>query len=145
MFEVAVGDDPIRVVVGDKTALDVFREGLSPEVGCTVVVEVDPAHTGLGGVRRAQDGRFLRDNFGKVSRAVTQAGGKAAECLETISHEAIHSDPIALGLVLGPLEGAEQASRTRDGYRDKPKAAEEASPLLVVDSLEVGEFFKDLG
>lgn len=131
--------------MGDETTLDVFREGLSPDVRSAAVVEVYSPHARLGGISRAQDGWFLGDDFGQVCRAVAQTGGEAAECVQAIPYEAVDPDPVSLGFVLGPLQGAEQASRSGDGDRDKPEASEEAGPLLVVDAFQVSEFFEDLG
>ena len=68
MFEVAVGDSTPRVVEGNEATLDVLGEGLSPDVGGTSGVKVDPTHAGFGCIGSTEETGVLRDNLGEVGR-----------------------------------------------------------------------------
>lgn len=115
LFQVAVGDGPVEVFEGDQVSLDVSRERVAPDVALAGVVEVDASHAGLGCVRGSQEGRFLWHHFGEVSRSAAKVGGQAGEGGEAVTHEGGDADPVAGCLVLGPLQGAEEAGGARDG------------------------------
>ena len=63
VFEVAVGDRAARIVSTDHLSADVLREGATPDEGLASGVEVQTSHANLGGVRRAQERRFLGNNL----------------------------------------------------------------------------------
>ena len=144
VLQVAVRDRSSAVVSGHYEALDGGREGSAPQVGLPFRIEVDSTHARLGCVSGTQEGRFLGHDLGQVSGALAEAGGETAEGVEAVSDEGVDADPVSFGLVLRPLQCAEQAAGSGDGDRDEAKLAEDAGPLLGADALGVGHFFEDV-
>jgi hypothetical protein len=129
VFQVTVCHRASRVGKGDQALLDSVGERfLSPDVPLPRGIEVDATHAHLRGVGRAQESGLLGHNLGQVGRAVAEAGGQSAEGVQALPDEAVDADPVALGLVVGPLQGREQAAGPGDGYRDKPQLAKDAGP-----------------
>jgi hypothetical protein len=75
--------------------------------------------------------------------STAQAGCESTEGVEAVADKAVDPDPVTLGLVLRPLQCAEETSGARDGYRDETQLAKIASPLLGVDPLEGGKLLED--
>lgn len=123
VFKVTVRHGARGIVKGHQTALHRVREGLPPHQGLTPGVEVDSSHSWLGGVGGSQESWFLGHNLGKVRRAVAEAGGKAAEGVQALAYEAVDTHSVSLGLVLGPLQGREEAAGAGDGNSHEAELA----------------------
>ena len=67
MFQVTVGDGSGRVGGGYDGGLDIRREGHSPQVGLSNMVEEDTTHAGLGSIRGTEESGSLGDDLCKVS------------------------------------------------------------------------------
>jgi hypothetical protein len=119
VFQVAVRDVPGRVVLGHQPALHDVGEGFSPDVGIAHAVKVHSAHAVLRSIRGPQQGRRLGHDLREARGPVAQAGRESAERVEAVSDETVDTDPVSLGLVLRPLQRAEQARGTGDGDRHK--------------------------
>jgi hypothetical protein len=70
LFQVTVGDGAGEVVSGDQLGGHFGGEGVAPDIGPILGVEVDSSHAHLGGVGGSQERGFLGDNFGEVRGAV---------------------------------------------------------------------------
>ena len=64
VLQVAVGDFAVRVGDRHQALLDGRGKREAPHEGLAVLVEVDAAHAGLGGVGRPEVGRVLADDLG---------------------------------------------------------------------------------
>ena len=84
MLEVAVGDATGWVVGGDQVPLHVQRKRVTPEVRLVFVVEVDPTHAHLGGVRSAGERGFFGDYLSEVGCPVAQASSERGECVDVV-------------------------------------------------------------
>ena len=73
----------------------------------------DSSHAGLGCVRSAQEGGFLRYDLGKVSGTVAQAGGQGGEGVDVAAQAGVDADPVPVGPVVCHLESAEQPRTAR--------------------------------
>lgn len=134
VFQVAVGDVPGGVGRADQGGLHVRGKGVSPVVALPSVIEVHAAHAGSGRVSGTEKGGKLWHYLGKVCGSGAQAGGQPTEGVNVAVHEGGETDPVVGGLVLGDLQGAEQAGRSRDGGGDEPQPSEDAAPLLSADA-----------
>ena len=65
--------------------MDVWGEGISPDMCMIGSVEEYPSHSLAGGIRAPKDGRVVRDDLGKVGRALTEAGRKAGKVCHGVS------------------------------------------------------------
>lgn len=117
VLQVAIGDGSSGVVFGHQVVLDLLGEGVPPKERLACVVEVHAAHSGLGSVRRTEQGRLLRNYLGKVSGSLAEAGGKGCERVDVGSQVRIDSHAVVSRAVQCELEGAEQGGRSRDGHR----------------------------
>jgi hypothetical protein len=57
----------------------------------------------------------------------------------------IYADPVPVGLVVGPLERAEEAAGSGDGEGDEPQFAKQLLPALEADATCLGEVSEDGG
>ena len=97
----------------------------------------------LGSIGGSEQRGRLGHDFREASGPTAQAGCKPTEGVEAVTDEAVDPDPVTLGLVLRPLQCAEETGGSGDGYRDKTELAKIASLLLGVDSLEGGKLLED--
>ena len=74
MLEVTVGDLALGVFLGDEISLDVIGKRKAPDVGLSLVVEVDTTHYSFGSICGPQECWCLRDYLGKVSVLLAKAG-----------------------------------------------------------------------
>jgi hypothetical protein len=72
---------------GDQIGLDVSREGVSPVVALSSVVEEDPAHASVSGISGANEGGRLGDELRNVGGTGAEAGCQAAKGGEAGLHE----------------------------------------------------------
>jgi hypothetical protein len=82
---------------------------VSPVVALPSVVEVHTTHAGSGRVSGSEEGGQLWHDLGKVRGPGAQAGGQSTEGVNVTVHEGGETNPVVGGLVLGDLQGAEQA------------------------------------
>jgi hypothetical protein len=92
----------------------------------------------------APEGGRLGNKLRDVGGARAETGCQAAKCGKAGLHKGIEPDPVVAGLVLGPLQGAEQASGARDGKGDKPELPKDAAPAFGTDTAEALEADKDV-
>lgn len=85
VFEVAVGDGPCHVALGDKLLLDGDREGKAPHEGLAVSIEVDTAHSSFGSVSGPKEHGVLRHYLSKVCGTGTKVGGETAEGVDVVT------------------------------------------------------------
>jgi hypothetical protein len=144
VFQVAVGDAAMGVGRGDQIGLDVSREGVSPVVALAGVVEEDATHASPSCIGGANEGGRLGDELGDVGGARAKAGCQSTEGGQAGMNEGVEPDPVVAGLVLSPLQGAEEASGARDGKRDKPELPKNTAPAFGADTAEALEAGKDV-
>ncbi len=87
----------------------------------------------------------MGDDFSQVGRAVAQAGGERGEGVHVVAESLGDADASVRGPLEGQLERTKQASRARDGLRDKSKLSEDTLPLLGRDARCSGKRGEDLG
>ena len=116
VLQVTVRDTAVGIYLGHEVCLNVFREGMAPDVPLSRVVVVDPTHAGFGRVSRAEEGGRLWHDLCEVRGAVAEAGCERGEGIDVGAETGGDADTIPVGLVEGQLEGAEQAGRTGDGH-----------------------------
>jgi hypothetical protein len=144
LFQVAVCDVPVGVVGGDQGGLHVFRERVAPVETLACVVEVHAAHARPSGIGGPKQRGLLRDQFRQVCGASAQARGQAAKGVDAAADEAVEAHSVLAGLVLRPLQSAEQRDGSGNGRCHETKLAQHAAPFLCADPLDVAQFREDL-
>jgi hypothetical protein len=85
-LEITDGDIASRVVVGNKTRLDVKRKGGTPKKGCGTVNKPDATHPRFGGINGANAGRVIRYNLRKLGGTKVQIGGEGLKIIQLGVH-----------------------------------------------------------
>lgn len=145
LLQVAVGDGAGWVVSGHQSVTDVGWEGMAPHVTAAMSSVEDSTHAWFRSVGGSQSAGIFSDQLCQVSRPFNEAGCQSPEGVDAVSHELSDPHPVRAGLVLGPLEGTEQARRSWDGGSYKAELAKDAAPFLRAHSLHRRKVLEDLG